>query len=276
MTIETPATPPHAPERPRRRGAAFAVSTITLVVGSCIALGTLAATGASAVSVIRDDGRSASAFDSPARGLTELDVDVTGGRLSIAYGDVSDARLDARSGRRGWTFERRGDTLRVASPNGALFDGAAGSRATLTLPRELEGADLDADIQVSGGALDLEGDFGAVTVQIAGGTMALDGAVTDADVSISGGSASAQLTDVTTAAFEVAGGELTATLSGDTPSRTEIEVAAGSAELTLPDDEYRVRVDDGLGTVDNALRTSASATAEVNVTATMGQVRLRS
>ena len=78
------------------------------------------------------------------------------------------------------------------------------------------------------------------------------------------------------AAIEVAGGEVTAQLRGSTPSRTDVELTAGSIDLRLPDDDYRVSVDDGLGQVDNGLRESSTATAEVDVTATMGEVRLRS
>lgn len=122
----------------------------------------------------------------------------------------------------------------------------------------------------------MTGDFGDVTVEVAGGTASVDVAARDVDLTVSGGSASARIQDAETASFEVAGGELTATLDGVTPTRTDVEVTAGSADITLPDDEYRVRIDDGLGAVDNGLRTSSSAVAEVDVQATMGSVRLRS
>ena len=139
---------------------------------------------------------------------------------------------------------------------------------------ELDGSGIRADIQVTGGALDVTGDFGDMSVEVAGGTASVDGVARDIDLTLSGGSATARIQDAETAAFEVAGGELTATLSGVAPTRTDVEVTAGSADITLPDDEYNVRVDDGLGSVDNDLRTSSSAVAEVDVTATMGSVRL--
>lgn len=278
MTTHTPVP---TPEQPPRRGPAFAVSVITIVVGTVVAMGTLAGTGASALASLSNDGSEDvtydTSFDDSTAQLADLDIDVAGGELTVEFGDVADARLDTdtRAGR-DWTFERDGDALRVASPSGSFVDGAGGSRATLILPRDLDGSGIRADIQVSGGALDLTGDFGDVSVEVAGGTASLDGAARDFDLTVTGGSATARVEDAETATFEVAGGELTARVSGVTPTRTDVEVTAGSADITLPDDEYDVRVDDGLGSVDNGLRTSSTAVAEVDVTATMGSVRLRS
>lgn len=263
-------------DRPRRRGPAFAVSIATIVVGACVALGTVAGTGASAVVVLRDADRSSSRVDDAEQAAGSLDIDITGGALTIAYGDVASARLDAAQNRSGWTFERRGDSLRVASPNGTFVGWGTGSSATLTLPREWAVSGVGVDAQVSGGTLDLQGDYGTVSIRVAGGTTSLSGAASQIDLNVSGGSASAQLRDVGTAAIEVAGGEVTAQLRGSTPSRTDVELTAGSIDLRLPDDDYRVSVDDGLGQVDNGLRESSTATAEVDVTATMGEVRLRS
>lgn len=280
MSTQTPVPVPASPEPPRR-GAAFAVSVITIVVGAAVAVGTLAGTGVSAVASMADWRGDTSSYDvtsdSSGLPLTDLEIDLAGGELTVQYGDVDSAQLDADSrGRRGWTFEQDGDALRVASPSGSFVDAGRGSRATLTLPRDLDGSGITADIQVTGGALEMTGDFGDVTVEVAGGTATLDGAARDVDLRVSGGSAAASIADAETAAFEVTGGELTATLSGATPTRTDLEVTAGSADITLPDDEYDVRVDDGVGSVDNALRTSSSAAATVDVTATMGSVSLRS
>ncbi|MBB3158817.1 hypothetical protein FHS07_002535 [Microbacterium proteolyticum] len=281
MTSQTTLPTPVAPEPPRRRGAAFVVSVMTIVVGSCVALATLAGTGVSAVARMADWRGDTSSYevppDSSASSLTDLEIDLAGGELTVEYGDVESAQLDADGrGPQGWTFDQVGDSLRVASPSGSFVDAGRGPRATLILPWELDGSGITADIRVTGGALELTGGFGDVTVEVAGGVATLDGAARDIDVTVTGGSAMAAIMDAEAAAFEVAGGELTATLSGVAPTRTDVEVTAGSADITLPDDEYRVRVDDGLGAVDNGLRTSSSATATVDVTATMGSVRLRS
>lgn len=273
-----------APEQPRRRGAAFAVSVITIVVGAVVAVGTLTGSGLSAVASMADWRSDSTSYDASyddsstdaSAQLRDLDIDLAGGELTVVYGDVAVAQLDAdRRGRTGWTLERDGDQLRIASPTGSFVDAGRAARATLTLPRDLDGSGIRADIRVTGGALEVTGDFGDVSVEVAGGTASFDGSARDVDLTVTGGSASAEILDAETAAFEVAGGELTATVSGVTPTSTDVEVTAGSADITLPDDEYDVRIDDGVGSVDNGLRTSSSAVAEVDVTATMGSVRLR-
>ncbi|PTT13472.1 hypothetical protein DBR36_17085 [Microbacterium sp. HMWF026] len=272
MSIDTP---PPAP--PRRRGAAFAISIVTIVAGGFIALGTFLGTGLSAAHGMASSRWDATVGDQVSSAaesgtLSSLDVQVAGARLSIVSGDVEAPELDAAtSGPNAWTLERDGDHLRVVSPTGSFID--PDSRATLTLPR---GSSVDADVRVSGGALDVQGDFDALDLEVSGGSATVSGTARSVDLSLAGGSASVDLTDASTAAFDVAGGRLTAALAGTTPEATRVEVTAGSADVTLPDDEYAVTTDDGVGTVDNALRTSPDATAQVDVTATMGRVTLRS
>ncbi|MBD8478744.1 DUF2807 domain-containing protein [Microbacterium sp. CFBP 8794] len=277
MTVQPPLDPtPPAP--PRRRGTALAVSIATIVVGGCVLLGAVVGTGVSAAATFRDSGTAVDAGETSTNGLTDLDVEVAGGALTIEYGDVADARLDT-SGRdsSGWTFERDGDTLRVSSPRAGLVGWAGdATSATLTLPRTSATTDLDARIDVAGGALDLDIDLASLTVELAGGTVDLSGSARTLDVSVAGGAASTTLTGVDTATFEVAGGNLSATLDGGAPAHTTVKVTAGSADVTLPDDAYDVTIDGGLGNVDNRLRTSPSATSVVDVEAELGQVSLTS
>jgi len=271
----TPAPAPAAP--PSRRTAAVAVSVVTIVVGAVAFLGTVGGTAISAAVTLSDTGEYGNGGSISARGLTDLDIDVAGGSLTIEYGDVSDAELAARAGGPdGWTFERQGDTLRVASPERPGPSAWGGGRsATLTLPRELAGTGLDATLQVTGGSLDVDATLGALRVDLAGGEVTVEGAARSLDLTVAGGSASVELDDVGTASFEIAGGELSADLSGTTPSRTTVSLTAGSADIVLPDDTYRVTTE-GVGSVDNALRTSSSATAVVDVEAALGRVSLSS
>lgn len=272
MSIDTP--PPAAP---RRRGAAFAISVVTIVAGGFIALGTFVGTGLTAAHGMASSRWDAVASEqvssaSESAALASLEVQVAGARLSIVSGDVEAPEIDAAtSGPNAWTFERDGDHLRVVSPTGSFID--PDSRATLTLPR---GSSVAADVRVSGGTLDVQGDFDALDLEVSGGSATVAGNAHSVDLSLAGGSASVSLTDASTAAFDVAGGRLTVALDGATPDSTRVEVTAGSADITLPDDEYAVTTDDGVGTVDNRLRRNAAAVATVDVTATMGSVTLRS
>ncbi|KTS03710.1 hypothetical protein [Microbacterium testaceum] len=273
----TPVEPTPPPAQTSRRGTVLAVSIVTIVVGAIALVGTVGGTAITAAATLADTRSGVNAGSVSARGLTDLSVDVAGGSLTIEYGDGTDATLEAGGNRRGgWTFERTGDTLRVSSPRGAFVDWDRSPGATLTLPRSLKGSPLDGRIDVTGGTLDLDAEMRALTVNLAGGAVDLSGSAETLEVTVAGGAATADVEDVDTATFEVAGGELTAGLSGATPSRTTVTVTAGSADITLPDDEYRVVNQDGIGSVDNSLRTSSSAKAVVDVEAALGQVSLSS
>lgn len=268
-------TPPPAPTS--RRGAVLAVSIVTIVVGACALVGTVGGTAITAAATLSDTRSDIDAGSVSARDLTDLTVDVAGGSLTIEYGDVADATLDAGGSRRGeWLFERTGDTLRVSSPRGTFTGWDRSPGATLTLPWSLQNAPFNARVDVTGGTLDLDADMRSVTVNLAGGAVDLSGSAETLEVTVAGGAATAEMENVDTASFEVAGGELTAEMSGATPSRTAVTVTAGSADVTLPDDEYRVVNQEGIGSVDSSLRTSSSATAVVDVEAALGQVSLSS
>lgn len=271
MTAQTPLDP-----NPRPRTAARVISIATIALGAAVIAGTL---GSTAVSATAQMSRVSDNQAVTVAGVSRLEADVAGGGLVIAFDDVARAELDVdRAGDApGWTLDQRGDTLRVSSPEGGWFRGdRGGSSATLTLPRELEDGVLDAAFDVSGGTLNLVGTYRALAIDLAGGRVTVDATAPSVELTVAGGTARADLVGVDDASFELAGGELTAALRGDAPGETDIEVTAGSADITLPDDVYRVSVDDGTGRVDNRLLTTTDAGApSVDVTATFGAVLLR-
>ena len=279
MTVQTPLdpTPPPAaaPTPPRRTGAALAVSIVTIVVGGCAILGAFASSGFSAAAAFSRSAGSGQTQASDIQGVRDLDVDIVGGSLTIEYGEVSEAVLDGpRADVASWTFEKRGSTLRVVSPDHSLVDWGSSPAATLTLPRELGRSGIDLRVDLAGGSLQVDGDFGDLTVQLTGGEATLSGRAEALDLSVAGGSASAEVSGTDSAAFEVAGGDLSAVLTGTTPTSTRIEITAGSADIALPDDTYLV-VSDGPGSLDNSLPTSPTATARVEVQTALGSVTLR-
>ena len=271
MTVEPSTEPTPAP--PRRTKGASAVAIGTIIVGACVVLGTLVSTGLTAARELSSLSMGAPVQQSDVRGVRALDVDLAGGELQIAFDDVSEAELGG--GAVGaWTLERRGDTLHVASPRRSFAQWGSGSKATLVLPRSLERQDLDLRLEVAGGSADLSGDYGDVDVQVSGGSATVSGGASALSLSVSGGSITADVDVAVTATFDVTGGELTADLTGAAPSRTAIEVTAGSADIGLPDDTYRYS-SEGPGSVDSSLRTSPTATPRVEVQATLGSVTLR-
>lgn len=271
MSVQTP--PDRTQAAPHRSTGTFAVSIITIVVGGCIILGTLASSGLSAVRNARSADAGPPVQLTDTSGVESVDIDVTGGALTVVYDDVPQAELDG-DGAGAWRLERRGDTLYVATPRRSFADWGSEKGATLTLPRALEGDAVSVDARIAGGSFDLDGDFGDVDVEVSGGSANVSGGVNALALTVAGGSVSADVDGAVEATFDVAGGELTATLTGEAPTRTSIEVTAGSADIGLPDDTYRF-TSEGPGSVDSTLRTSPSATPRVEVQAVMGSVTLR-
>lgn len=275
MTLPTPLEPAPAPvpTPPRRSPGSLAVAIGTIVVGGFVIVGTLLSTGFTAARDLRSSDATAPLQQTAVDGVRDLDIEVSGGALTVVFADISEAQLDG-SGIGGWTLEQDGDTLKVATPRRSFADWGNGAQATLTLPQDLERTNLDLRVEVAGGSLDLAGDYGDVDVQVAGGGATVTGSASALSISVSGGSATADVEGVDAATFEVTGGDLVADLTGAAPARTSIEVTAGSADIGLPDDTYRL-TSDGPGSVDSALRTSPTATPRIDVQATLGSVTLR-
>ncbi|MXS73914.1 hypothetical protein CSIV_13630 [Microbacterium sp. CSI-V] len=275
MTLQTPLEPAPAPvpTPPRRSPGSLAVAIGTIVIGGFVIVGTLLSTGFTAARELRSSDATAPLQQSAVDGVRDLDIEVSGGALTVVFADVSEAQLDG-SGIGGWTLEQDGDTLKVATPRRSFSDWGNGAQATLTLPQDLERTNLDLRVEVAGGSLDLAGDYGDVDVQVAGGGATVTGSASALSISVSGGSATADVEGVDAATFEVTGGDLVADLTGAAPARTSIEVTAGSADIGLPDDTYRVS-SDGPGSVDSSLKTSPTATPRIDVQATLGSVTLR-
>lgn len=278
MTVQTPLDPSPsapAPTPPRRSGAALAVSIVTIVVGGCAILGTLGSTAFTAAAALSRSADGEQTRASDVAGLRDLDVDMAGASLTIEYGDVSEAVLDdAGANASGWTFERRGATLRVVSPDDSFLDWDSSPAATLTLPRELGRSGVDLRVDLAGGSIEVDGDFRDLTVQVTGGAATVSGRADSLDLSVAGGSASAEMSGVDSADFEGTGGELTAVLTGTAPTNTTIDITAGSADIALPDETYLV-VSEGPGSLDNTLRTSPTATPRIEVQTALGSVTLR-
>nr|WP_278102101.1 hypothetical protein [Microbacterium proteolyticum] len=275
MTLQTPLEPAPAPvpTPPRRSPRSLAVAIGTIVIGGFVIVGTLLSTGFTAARELRSSDATAPLQQTAVDGVRDLDIEVSGGALTVVFADVSEAQLDG-SGIGGWTLEQDGDTLKVATPRRSFADWGNGAQATLTLPQDLERTNLDLRVEVAGGSLDLAGDYGDVDVQVAGGGATVTGSASALSISVSGGSATADVEGVDAATFEVTDGDLVADLTGAAPARTSIEVTAGSADIGLPDDTYRL-TSDGPGSVDSALRTSPTATPRIDVQATLGSVTLR-
>ena len=259
-------------------GSAKVVAILTATLGGAIALGLV---GSAVITTVVSASTGTETSAVTAAGVRELDIDVSAGSLRLEFADVSQASLDVTGGwgSGGWTLEREGDELIVSSPDWTfggswLFGGDV--RAVLTLPRALETTVLDAQFTISAGELDASGRFGELGIDMGAGSARVSGEARDVTAGISAGRADLDLSGVDSADLRVSAGRFEARLTGDQPSLVDLEVSAGSLDLTLPEGSYDVTSSAEAGQIDNRLETSASSPNRVAVQLSAGSVSLRS
>lgn len=285
---ESPAQPPVPPPapgtgspQPARRTSSQVVAIIAICLGAVLVLGTVA-TGI--LSIVRNGAVRTTTLTASADGLRGLDLDISAANVTVVYGGTGEATLDVTSGSDDWTFERDGDTLRVASHRqwwggwGWFRDADA---VTLTLPEGLAG--LDAEFDVNGGSLTAEGDYGDLGLTLDAGSLRVDGTAQTLTTEVNAGSARLDLGEVTSAILSVnAGsiegriGEAVGTATTVVPDRVSIDVSAGRVDLTLPASEYAVMSDVSAGNFSNGLDERSASTHRVDVSVSAGSVILRS
>lgn len=282
-----PTPPPTASGGPAgtgaRSGGVTAIAIVTAVVGGIALVGTAgtAAIGAmSNVSVASNaGGDTVQGID--VDGIDSLTVDADASSMRVEFGDVDQAELSI-SNRRGpdWTIERDGDELVVRSPDNR-WDwwfgdwGREGEVAVLTLPEALRTDAIDADLTLDAGSLDVVGDFGALDIDVSAGALDVDGSATALAVDMSAGRADIVLADVDDASLSVSAGELNVELTGTAPTRTTVEVSAGSIDLTVPDVAYDITQSVDAGSLDARVEQSASARRSIEVSLSAGGVTIR-
>ncbi|WP_243228421.1 DUF4097 domain-containing protein [Microbacterium sp. CIAB417] len=273
-----PAPVPGPTSRPAS-GAGRPIGIVLAVVGgiALVGSGTTAAFAAGSQLSQHD-----SVITADADGITGLDLEIGASSVTVEFGDVDRAELRVDSARGGsWTLERDEDELLVRSPNrtfgwwfGGWFDDDD-ETVVLTLPEELQGTGLDADLNLGAGSLDVSGEFGEVDVVVGAGALSLDGSATAVDAEINAGRADIELADVREADLTVAAGRLVAELTGSVPDVISFDVMAGSLELTVPDAVYDVTQEVSAGEFDNRVETSTTASSTVDATVSAGTAILR-
>lgn len=251
---------------------------ITAVIGGLVVI----ALAFSGIVASLDRGPATATHTANADGVTALQVDSSRGEITVEFGAVSEAHLDVAGGDK-WTLERAGDTLTVKSDRGFLdwgiwgFDlcigGCGVHEATLTLPLELEG--IDADLSLSAGGLYTTGEFRDLRLDVSAGEAIVSGEARSIDVDLSAGSATVDVANAREASFDLSAGSADVVLTGTPPVETEVQVSAGSFDLTLPDVPYAVSSDVSAGDLDNEVRTDPSARHRVTVDLSAGSASIR-
>ncbi|MFA5607000.1 MAG: hypothetical protein WDA07_07415 [Leucobacter sp.] len=290
-----PGTEPHespdGPHRPQsadrlRSRAVKPIMVTTAIVGGIA----LAAAGGSAAfgaafdldrgGIIGGLGASLVTHTADAAGVTRVDVVVSAADVTVAFGNVDEAelRLDGpRSDR--WQLTRDRDRLLVKSHE-RFWDfcfgwcRTGGQTVVLTLPRELEPKLLDLDVDLAAGAVTTSGRYDSLGLEMGAGRAELTGEAHSLDLSVGAGSATFDLADVGRADIEVSAGSVRGELTGTAPSDVDLEVSAGSLDLTLPDEIYRVNSEVAVGSLDSGLRTASSAVRTIDLEVAAGRVIL--
>ncbi len=268
----SPASPPPAPPSPRGGQAAAVIAILVAVLGVILIVGTMVTSAFSTVVSSRTVEETTS---TPVAGVTELDVEAEASRLTITFDDVDDAVLDVSGQGGGWTLSRDGSTLEVRGPRGVFLGWwAATSRATLTLPRELDGR-LDASLGLGAGELRAEGAFRDLELSVDAGQLTVEGSARELSVDIGAGRADLSLADVAEIDLSLSAGALDARFSGNAPDSVTVTASAGSVTAVLPRAEYAVESSVEFGRFDNRLSVSASSPRSVSVEVSAGSVSLR-
>ena len=252
------------------------VAIITAVVGGLALLGS---GGTAAAAAVSDLSRTDSEQTLNVDGIEGVDLDASASEVTVRFGDTDDATLTVSGGRGDWTLQREGDELVVRSPHmdfdwwfgGNWFGGE--ERVLLTLPESVAG--IDADLNLSAGNLDVEGDFGEVTIGVGAGSVRAEGSATTLTVDMSAGTSDMEFEGVSEADILVAAGDMNLTLTGAAPDAVDIDVSAGSLTMLLPDAEYNVLQDVSAGSLDSRVDESSSSERTIDVSLSAGNVTLR-
>ncbi|QAB16544.1 hypothetical protein Leucomu_00075 [Leucobacter muris] len=223
----------------------------------------------------------------PVTGITGLEIEASASSFTLEFGDVDEAVLVVerdtdRTGK--WTMRQDDDELVVERAQGSRTGGCLfgcadrGGReiVTLTLPTSLgEGGRLSGDLRVAAGELLAVGEFADLDLEVSAGNLVFTGAATELDLGVQAGRAEVEAADVRDAQIEVEAGEAVVRLTGSAPALVDLQADAGSADVRLPEGEYRLDVRGELGKIDNRLSASEQSKNVVKVRSSLAEVILR-
>ena len=214
-----------------------------------------------------------------ADGMTNLDIDVDAGALSVACGASEGFVLTQKNVTDQWHMDAEGGTVHVWQesdnewlPQIRLFEKP--EKVALEIPQSLCEQSLTADLSVDAGSLDVKADVDGATVDVSAGSLSLSGAANAVTVNVDAGSADLNIDDAEQVAVEVSAGSVEGTFT-QVPEQLTADVGAGSASLALPAGNYTVNSKAEDGSVSNNLTIDSSAPAgAIDVSVDAGSVSL--
>ena len=200
-----------------------------------------------------------------ADGMTNLDIDVDAGALSVACGASEGFVLTQKNVTDQWHMDAEGGTVHVWQesdnewlPQIRLFEKP--EKVALEIPQSLCEQSLTADLSVDAGSLDVKADVDGATVDVRAGSLSLAGAANAVTANVAAGSADLNIDDAEQVAVEVSSGSVEGAFT-QVPEQLTADVGAGSASLALPAGNYTVNSNAEAGSVSNNLTIDSSAPA---------------
>lgn len=281
----TPHTPPPAPspspETPRppsRTAAVAAITTVTAIIGGAVLLFTGATAAYGAVRQITSTSSTDVTATADTTGVTGIDVEAGGADVVLRFGDVDEAVMEVSGQSNGWTMKRDDDEILVRDPRVGFGWWVAGwfgdqTTVTITLPEALNGR-IDADLSLSAGSMRADGDFRDLDIGVSAGGLTATGSAQSVTAELSAGDAELRLANVREVDLNASAGRIVAEFTGSAPDEVDLELSAGSMDVTLPDVEYAVTQDLSAGSLESELRTSSTSRHVVSVSASAGSIEL--
>ena len=260
------------------------IATITSIVGGLAMitmLGSATLTAVFEATAISGRGSSAPVQTTTVDGVDSLRIESNASDFTLRFDDVTEATLQIEGQRsQNWRLGVERGTLVVESAR--PFPGFClgwclerGEEVTLTLPAHLDGAGLDASIEVNAGSFTADGEFDELDLSLSAGAILFDGSARVLGASVSAGRAELVTEGVDEATFDVSAGRIVAELTGEAPRSVDLEVSAGNLDVTLPDVGYELSSEVSAGSLDNRLNATARCDRSIAAWVSAGRVVLR-
>lgn len=250
------------------------IKPVLIAVGTIVVLSVVVQ---GVFSGIRMFNHAASTQTAAMDGVSALRIDAAAGDFAIDYHDTDEALLSS-AGTRDWELRREGDVL-VVEPEHGFFGGCFGwcfgghEEVTLTLPKQFESRQIDLDLVLSAGSFTADGAYGDLAVTVNAGDVRLGGVTDTLRANVNAGKLVLGLENVDEAVFDVNAGRVEAEFAGVAADLVDIDVSAGSLDLTVPSGRYSVSSDVSAGSFDNRVGSSSGTTDHlINVRVSAGSV----
>ncbi|WP_424465375.1 DUF4097 family beta strand repeat-containing protein [Pseudoclavibacter helvolus] len=277
--MTTPTTDPSTPLTTPAGGASteggtprrFAWITITVaIVGGLVVAGTVTSAFFGNLREVMSDRAT---ITQSVAGVSSLRVDVDSVGIEIEFGDVTEAelRVETKGFRQAgdWQLTTEGGELSVERLSGGRGGGPFGDEElSLTLPKTLEGDELDAQITVSSGAASIEGDFGDLVIETNSGASNFDGSAANLSVATGSGATNIDADVAGDVVLSANSGAINAVFGGAQPTSTDISLESGFGSVSLPDGDYLVESnlqESGMANVNVRQSESSKSTLSVSV-----------